>query len=95
VVTGRFIGGDGKPAAGKPVRLFDLDEESIYRAEESFSFAAQPVLTDSDGRFRAEGVVPGRRYRLERPLPERPRSWTTRPGEVEDLGELHSRGGPD
>jgi RNA polymerase sigma factor (sigma-70 family) len=94
-VEGHVVDAGGRPAAGKPVRVFDLDEPNFFQAEESFSYEEKPVLIDRDGRFRAEGLVPGRRYRLDRPLSERSRAWTARPGEVEDLGELRSRGGSE
>jgi RNA polymerase sigma factor (sigma-70 family) len=87
-VEGTAVGPDGKPAAGKPVRVFDLDEDNIFLAEEAFSFEPKPATTGPDGRFRGEGLVPGRRYRLEQPASGTPRAWTAQPGQVEDLGEV-------
>ena len=44
--------------------------------------------TDADGRFRAEGMLPGRRVRLCEPFTAKPPEWTVKPGVVEDLGTI-------
>src|SRR5262249_32867506 len=50
--SGRFVDQDGKPVAGSRVALH----------------GAGDVTTDKDGRFRAEGLIPGMKYDLFHPI---------------------------
>jgi RNA polymerase sigma factor (sigma-70 family) len=53
VVTGRLVSADGKPQAGELLRVVD---GPLHGGE---------LQTDRDGRFRMEGLAPGRAYTLD------------------------------
>jgi protocatechuate 3,4-dioxygenase beta subunit len=58
-VTGRLIDGDGKPLAGVKVRRFypTLPPPGMRANGKEF-------VTDADGRFRVEGLLPEQKHRL-------------------------------
>src|SRR5207244_11774977 len=87
-VTGRCVDEDGRPVVGVRLLLHYPDGGHFQAALEEFDFLPAPVLTDRDGRFRAEGLMPGRKVQLSRPATAKPPAWTARPGEVHGLGTL-------
>ncbi len=62
VVNGRIIDADGRPRAGFVLRPKILDKPRV--GDEIYPFWSYQILTDRDGRFRLEGIIPGLRYRL-------------------------------
>jgi protocatechuate 3,4-dioxygenase beta subunit len=82
--TGRLVDGDGQPVAGADVEF--------YR-ERFLGPGGVRVRTDKDGRFRADGLVPGQLYEGRAPHGSHPLSplyfqrFTVEPGEVKGLGE--------
>jgi RNA polymerase sigma factor (sigma-70 family) len=82
-VTGRIIDKDGQPVAGMDITI-----------QNSSLSNPQPILhitTDNDGRFRAEGLVAGAKYRvMETSFPAllRPQEVVVESGKNEDLGDL-------
>jgi protocatechuate 3,4-dioxygenase beta subunit len=58
-VSGRVIGGDGKPVAGAVVRLRTKEET---RGGTYFAVAGEPTVTDPEGKFTHRGLLPGWDY---------------------------------
>jgi len=101
-VTGRLLDGDGKPLAGVelqdkhlPTNLWVKGSNGeLGRINESFS-------TDTDGRFRIEGLAPGLKYR-PRVFDKKAGKYLSvaafevalEPGEAKDLGEVRIPGVP-
>ncbi len=59
-LTGRLIGAGGLPLADAQLT------SSVGSKDESHEFGSirEPIRTDKDGRFRAEGLAPGRKYQF-------------------------------
>jgi hypothetical protein len=83
-VVGRLIDKGGKPVAGTVIHF-------CRRGYVAFWPGGFDVKTDKDGRFRAEGLVPGQKYTMNRntaniadTLPE----VTVDSGQKKDLGDL-------
>jgi RNA polymerase sigma factor (sigma-70 family) len=53
-VSGRVVDQDGQPVAGGRIQVLGMGLNSLAEA--------QVVTTDKEGRFRAEGLVPGQEY---------------------------------
>jgi RNA polymerase sigma factor (sigma-70 family) len=87
-VTGRCVDQDGRPVVGAQLRLHYQDEPNFQIALEEFHYLPVPVTADRDGRFRAEGLMPGRKVKVVSPLTAKPSAWTVRSGETHDLGTL-------
>ncbi len=94
--SGRILDPDGKPVAGLRGHLYRVEyngRRSITdgAAEEG---GAQPVITDKDGRFRVEGLVPGQMYEVIKWSDRRPGFLyrfalvRVKPGEHKELGDL-------
>jgi protocatechuate 3,4-dioxygenase beta subunit len=88
--SGRMVDRDGQPVAG-----MRLDFESF--AASGLGGPAWAVSTDKDGRFRAEGLVPGYTYTFRGLAPgvkygDRVGSWraVVRPGEKKDMGDIQA-----
>jgi protocatechuate 3,4-dioxygenase beta subunit len=89
--SGRVLDPDGQPVAGLPGVLYRVD---YYGRIGSIRSDGEVVITDKDGRFRVEGLVPGQEYRVSRhgdrqfghlvlfaPL-------IVKPGEHKDMGDI-------
>jgi RNA polymerase sigma factor (sigma-70 family) len=89
--VGRCVDKDGQPVANLPLCLTPADLNY---------FSARPLnvefRTGPDGRFRAEGLVPGQQYALVQPSnPQtgRPATYVTvEPGTAKDLGDVTDPG---
>jgi RNA polymerase sigma factor (sigma-70 family) len=81
-VAGRLLDQDGQPARGAMVRL---DPEALLDS------APAKVKTDSEGRFRIDGLVPGQKYQARLGLPPFGQylftPFTLETGQSKDLGE--------
>src|SRR5262249_52162017 len=82
--SGRVVDQDGQPVAGLRLRVTGLALNSL--AESAV------VVTDKEGRFRAEGLVPGQEYHLARagPLTTLAGGVTVEPGKDKDLGDVRA-----
>jgi hypothetical protein len=81
--SGRVVDQNGQPVAGLRLGVFgELSHTSII--------TGRPVTTDKEGRFRVEGLVPGRNYSVSEPggLPRVHARAVVGPGEHKDLGEI-------
>jgi hypothetical protein len=94
-VTGRLVGGDGKPLAGVKVRRFypSLPAPGIRANGEEF-------VTDAEGRFRVEGLLPGQKHSLGLDAPKEGvkldpgaalKAVAAPAGGVKDLGDVRVR----
>jgi hypothetical protein len=92
-LTGRVVEEDGEPRAGVIVTGY-IKEGQLSLSRGWFGFISG--LTDREGRFRIEGVIPGVRVSLSTQmgaqitgslLPE----VALRPGETKDLGDLRAK----
>jgi hypothetical protein len=96
VVTGRLVDDEGQPRAklqllgNIPTRRFDPERGLLPRNNE-------PDLTDRDGRFRIEGLIPGLKYGVRasvtrsdgvRILGQVFEDVQVGPGETKDLGDV-------
>ncbi|MGP0063333.1 MAG: hypothetical protein ACLQGP_06980 [Isosphaeraceae bacterium] len=91
-VNGRILDADGRPRAGFELRPRVLDKPRV--GDTITPYWTYRVMTDRDGRFRLEGIVPGLRYRLTY-LDARgidtgrgPVLSLLKPGETRDLGDV-------
>jgi RNA polymerase sigma factor (sigma-70 family) len=94
--SGRILDPDGRPVAGLHGMLerhysYGPRGGSVDGAAEGGS---QQVLTDKDGRFRVEGLIPGQEYRVANHSASRPGfldlfvAVMVKPGEHKDMGDL-------
>jgi RNA polymerase sigma factor (sigma-70 family) len=82
-VTGRIVDPDGQPVAGLDIRIHHA---SLWTPQPNLH-----VTTGKDGRFRAEGLVAGAKYRvMEASYPAllRPQEVEVEPGKNEELGDM-------
>jgi hypothetical protein len=87
--SGRIVDRDGQPVAGRRV----LVQGRALRIMGDAGGGSQWVTTDKDGRFRAEGLVPGQEYVVEEwdKTPSLPRIYApvvVEPGKHKDMGDL-------
>jgi hypothetical protein len=109
-LTGRLVDAEGKPLPERKVLLFLwLDPKKFENLPEEWcrfdslihtawrDFTTREAPTDSQGRFRIDGLLPGQRYdlnagrgRLDRreALTHRYRDLRVEPGKVKDADEL-------
>jgi protocatechuate 3,4-dioxygenase beta subunit len=79
-VSGRVVDQDGQPVAGKRVEI-----------EHGEGGGWKQVTTDKEGRFRVEGMVPGKRYMILKPNAERsPLVYVVAELGNKDLGNLNT-----
>jgi protocatechuate 3,4-dioxygenase beta subunit len=95
-VAGRLVGEDGKPLAGVPVSGWH-QERTAQEARQG-----KPAETDSDGRFRLDGIVPGVPFNLtfgrgrnEFGAVGKLKAVTAEAGKTADAGEVKVRPKPD
>jgi hypothetical protein len=94
---GRLLDGSGQPRDGVELRVMRLIKEPTRGAHLDFS---PPIAatTDQDGRFQIDGIVPGTPQKVRAVVPKSGaevfilESWTPRPGEVKDLGDVTAKG---
>ncbi len=85
--SGRIVDQTGKPLSGLSICFC----QAINNLSDSPFFpAGGKVTTNRDGRFRAEGLVPGVKYHLTRPLvlDKRLAELTVESGKTKELGDL-------
>jgi RNA polymerase sigma factor (sigma-70 family) len=112
-VEGRVVDGDGKPWPGLKVKVlpeapdekYDNLPDEIHEFQGTYGirpglwsdFTGRGAVTDKDGRFRLEGVLPGVRFvlyvsdgdlREERTLVAQREHVRVEPGKTADLGTL-------
>jgi hypothetical protein len=83
--SGRVVDKDGKPVSGLHF--------SFCRGINPLGGCRVDLETDREGRFRAEGLVPGQKYYLRRPheanvVDSNLREVTVKPGEKIDIGDV-------
>ena len=94
-VTGRLVDGDGHPIAGARIGMGYRGEGGAAVPGLGGRSPEERLLTDGDGRFRVEGVVPGlkavfwatkqgRQFQSGKALED----LSLRPGETRDLGDV-------
>jgi hypothetical protein len=93
-MKGRLVGEDGKPLAGVAVAL----HHSARRIGELHDHIhrVRPVETDSNGAFRIDDIMPGRKFQLSfsrrktsfEPVTGPAGTRTVEPGKTTDAGEL-------
>jgi RNA polymerase sigma factor (sigma-70 family) len=100
-LTGRVLDEDGRPLAGVRIHLGFL----LPRFFQPVTWWVEPqgevVTTDRDGRFRAEGITPGLKFRLSAarddkflPLagaPDGQRVLSVGAGQTTDLGDVRTK----
>ncbi len=97
-LAGRIIDEDGQPMAGVRIQL-SFHHSTFFRPVTWWaSQMGEEVQTDKEGRFRAEGITPGMRFRLHASSKtnflmlsggtEGTDDLSARPGETKDLGDL-------
>ncbi len=87
IITGRVVDSSAAPLSEIPVVLSGLDLERAFRPTD----LVQAVKTDQGGRFRLEGVTPGRTRLIVRPARHLAELTTTASVEHDttaDLGDL-------
>jgi protocatechuate 3,4-dioxygenase beta subunit len=105
-LVGRIVDAEGKPLAGLKVSgllSFKPEDNKGLPAELRFNFPSWThliqgeALTDKDGKFRVEGLIPGLKYLLNvtretELLPDFTRdNVTVESGKTKDLGELKGK----
>jgi hypothetical protein len=88
-VTGRLLDADGRPRAGVRVKLWVRTRQ----APSWLDYSPNSVVTDKDGRFRIEALVPGFPFLLRDNQGSIPFGDGLRSGEVKDLGDVRLQAG--
>jgi RNA polymerase sigma factor (sigma-70 family) len=96
VITGRLVDAEGKPRS--KVDLMTIDWQIAVR-DLARGVIASGQRTDSDGRFRYEGLVPGQEYSANAVGEQAMKGGfgvvidrvVLKPGEIRDLGDVRSR----
>jgi RNA polymerase sigma factor (sigma-70 family) len=82
--SGRVLDQDGQPVAGLRLQVLGRGLHSLAES--------RPILTDKEGCFRAEGLVPGQQYGIELSRSSRsPTFVVAEPGMHKDLGDIKAR----
>jgi hypothetical protein len=100
-VTGRILDEDGQPMAGVRIQLSFFDPTFFRPVTWWVSQMGEEIKTDGQGRFRAEGITPGAKFRLHASSKtnfltlsggaEGTDNLSARPGETKDLGDLKAK----
>ncbi len=102
-VTGRLVNEDGRPRPGVELRLH---QSFLSRGTGNGTLRFGPLTTGRDGRFRMENLVPGVSYTVEAIKKGEMNyslraegylhaySWTIKPGEVLDWGDVQAKAYP-
>ena len=99
-LTGRIVDEVGQPMAGVQIHLFFPQGTLIQPVTWWAGLQGEDVRTDRDGHFRAEGLTPGKKFRLSDASKTKflPLTGTTgidelsvRSGETKDLGDLKAK----
>jgi RNA polymerase sigma factor (sigma-70 family) len=88
-VTGRLVGGDGKPRAGIELRV-------MFKPKgwgDWFEYFLEPIKTDPEGRFRIEALQPGSTFRLSDGNRELPLDVAGGSAQTKDLGDVRLKRG--
>jgi RNA polymerase sigma factor (sigma-70 family) len=95
-VRGRIVGEDAKPRSGVNVNLTYY--EGIFWGMHAFIHGAETVLTDADGMFVIDELIPGIEFQLWPRSARRGRYWQllvksakVEPGRTTDLGTIRLR----
>jgi protocatechuate 3,4-dioxygenase beta subunit len=91
--AGRLVDQAGKPLGGTVVQLW-FQGPGQPRYFQHLPGLGVEVRTDKDGRFRAEGLVPGRTYWMLRPDVNFKVKVTAESGKTKDLGDVTIDPGP-
>ncbi|AGA31155.1 M56 family metallopeptidase [Singulisphaera acidiphila] len=87
-VTGRLVDAGGLPLAEAEMSCFVSYDDPTHKT----GSLPAPVKTDKEGRFRAEGLIPGQSYRFQlwkgSELRETPINAVITRGETKDLGDV-------
>jgi RNA polymerase sigma factor (sigma-70 family) len=87
MLTGRLVGADGKPRAS-------VELEVTFRPAgwgSWFEYSAERVKTDREGRFRVEGLLPDRDFRLSDGKGRSLAVRAPRSGRAADLGDVEMK----
>jgi hypothetical protein len=98
-LTGRVLDEDARPVAGARLQTGYVDSPFFHPMTWWVSSQGEVVRTDREGRFRAEGMTPGVKFRLSMsssgmtflPItgtPDGQMELSIRAGETKDLGEI-------
>jgi Carboxypeptidase regulatory-like domain len=100
-LTGRVLDADGQPLAGVRIQLSFLHPTFFQPVTWWVEPQGEEVRTDRDGRFRAEGLTPGLKFRLSAAgdntflrlagTPDGMRALSVGAGQTKDLGDLTAR----
>ncbi len=100
-LTGRILDEDGRPLAGVRISLGFLHPTFFQPVTWWAEPQGEEVLTDRDGRFRAEGITPGLKFRLSAArrdkfltlagTPDGMRVLSVGPGETKDMGDVQAK----
>jgi hypothetical protein len=100
-LTGRVLDEDGRPLAGVRIHLSFLHPTFYQPVTWWVGPRGELVTTDRDGRFRAEGVTPGLKFRLSAEsenkflslagTPDGMRVLSVEAGQTKDLGDLTAK----
>ncbi len=105
-LTGRVLDEDGRPVAGARLQTGYADSTVFHPMTWWVGFQGEVVRTDREGRFRAEGMTPGVKFRLSvssdrmtfLPITGAPdgmlRDLSVGAGETKDLGEMRVKSNP-
>ncbi|QJW99888.1 hypothetical protein FTUN_7511 [Frigoriglobus tundricola] len=88
-VTGRLLDADGRPRAGIRVELWVRTKQTPHFED----YSPKSIVTDKDGRFRIEALVPEFRFMLFHTEGTLEFGDGLRSGEVKDLGDVRLKAG--
>jgi protocatechuate 3,4-dioxygenase beta subunit len=97
-LSGRLVDGDGQPIAGAQVKVGYRGTQGIGVPSSGGRPMDERIVTDRDGRFRLDGLIPGLPaavFFLKNGAPltsgDKLDNLDVRPGELKDLGDITAR----